>query len=176
MARKVKGERSSVKSANGRPLNGGLRIGDILVRMGVLSDVERDEILVAQHSHARPFGVLAEEMFGVSAASVERAWAAQFAHLAPRITAMDLVIPQSVMTAVTRRQAWQFRVLPLDFVDRELVVATTEECLPRAMRFMAWRVETPVSFVLAEPLDLGEALCRAHPMSGMRAGDVAMSK
>lgn len=171
---KSKVNRVSVQSASGRPLNGGLRIGDILVRMGVISEVERDEILVAQEARSRPFGVLAEEMYGVSAASVERAWAAQFAHLAPRVKAMEVSINDAVRNSVTRRQAWQFRVLPIDRVERELVVATTEECLPRAMRFMAWRVESPVSFVLSEPMDLGEALCRVHPMSGMRAEDVVM--
>lgn len=165
---------ASKAPASGKGAKQPLRIGDILVRMGVLSESQRDEVLEAQRVSPRPFGVLAEELFGVSQGAVERAWAKQYAELAPKVDPSGMEIPPQVSGQISRRQAWQFRVLPISFSGDELVVATTEECLPKAMRFMAWRAETPVSFVLADGPKLGEALCRVHPMGGMRPSDVML--
>lgn len=172
------GRKQSSGSGSNERSRGGpapLRIGDILVRTGVLSEGQRDAVLEAQRQGPRPFGVLAEEMFGVNPGSVERAWASQFADLAPKVDPSGMQISGEIAAAVTRRQAWQFRVLPIEFSGGELVVATTQECLPRAMRFMGWRTSSPVSFVLAGAQQLGEALCRVHPMGGMRASDVALA-
>ncbi len=175
----MSGDRRSVKragKAKGKGLrDGAMRMGDLLVHMGVMTEDQRDQVLEAQKQSPKPFGVLAEKMFGVSPSDVERAWARQFAQLAATIDPRALEVPAEVSAAINRRQAWQFRVLPLELRGTELVVATTEECLPRAMRFMGWRVDRPVSFVLAEPEQLGEALCTHHPMGGMRASDVRLA-
>lgn len=173
-----KSPKSANASASENPERGApsqpARIGDIMVRMGVLTAHQRDEVLEAQRLSPRPFGVLAEELFGVSPSAVERAWARQYAQMAPKVDPSAMSISDAVAGKVSRRQAWQFRVLPISFMDNELVVATTEECLPKAMRFMAWRTETPVSFVLADAPKLGEALCKVHPMGGMRPSDVML--
>ena len=66
--------------------------------------------------------------------------------------------------------------MPLYFSDAELVVATTEECLPRAMRFMAWRSPAEVSFVLSDASSLGVGLCRLYPMAGMSPDDVPLRR
>ncbi|MCG3124270.1 MAG: hypothetical protein GIKADHBN_02727 [Phycisphaerales bacterium] len=158
--------------ASGQPM----RIGDLLVRMGVLTPDQRDQVLEAQRSGSRPFGVLAEEMFGVSPGAVERAWASQFAQLAPRIDAATVQAEKAALESVSRRQAWQFRVLPVRFAGSELIVATTQECLPRAMRFMAWRASHEVSFVLSDEQSLGIGLCRLFPMAGMSPDDVPLSR
>lgn len=181
MAGSRKAAKSKVAAASGgdpepRSLrHGAMRLGDLLVKMSVLTKAQRDSVLEAQRQDHKPFGVLAEEMFGVSPSAVERAWAKQYAQLACIVDPRQLPVGEEAIAAVNRRQAWQFRVLPIEFSGDELVVATTEECLPRAMRFMAWRAEMPVSFVLSEPEALGEALCKHHPMAGMRAEDVRLA-
>ena len=52
-------------------------IGQILIEQGVLSEQQLFEIVEAQKSQRQPFGVLAERLFDVSPASIERAWAEQ---------------------------------------------------------------------------------------------------
>ena len=49
-----------------------LKLGDLLVQQGVLTVAQRDQVLEAQRLRRRPFGVLAEDLFGVSPA----AWSA----------------------------------------------------------------------------------------------------
>ncbi len=72
-----------------------------------------------------------------------------------------------VAELVTRRQAWQFRILPLRFEGRELLIATTQQHLRRALRFATNVIGIPVFFVMADPMDLGRALCDRFPLPGM---------
>lgn len=141
-----------------------VRLGDVLVRMGVLSEAQRDEVLAAQASSGRPFGVLAEELFSVAPRDVERAWAAQYAELSGRVSLADQRRDAAVLPLIERRQAWQFQILPLRFEGSELVVATTESALPRAMRFTGWALGEACSFVVVPVCQLEEHLASAYPM------------
>lgn len=143
-----------------------VRLGDVLVRMGVLSEQQRDEVLERQVSTGRPFGVLAEELFGISPRSIERAWAAQYADMVGRVDLAGEGCDESVREVLERRQAWQFQVLPLRCEGGDLVMAASEESLSRAMRFVAWAVGMPVSFVIADERQLQERLQEAYPMPG----------
>ena len=51
----------------------GIRIGQLLVEQGVLSDVQVQHILTVQKQSGRPFGDLAERLFGISPKCVEDA-------------------------------------------------------------------------------------------------------
>lgn len=143
-----------------------VRLGDVLVRLGILSESQRDEVVAAQSSSGRPFGVLAEELFGVSPQDVERAWAAQYAELAGRVSLPEQRQDPGVLPLIERRQAWQFQVLPLRFDGHELLVATTERALPRAMRFAGWALGASCSFLVARDEDFARHLARAYPMPG----------
>lgn len=146
-----------------------VQLGDLLVRHGVLTGDQRDAVLAAQRDRGGPFGVLAEEMFGVSPAAVERAWAEQYSHFCPHIDPRNYPVQARALEAVTRRQAWQFRVLPLQWQGEELIACTTQDSLPRALKFTGWRIGHCCQFVLADPLALGEALEKHCPMAGMEA-------
>lgn len=146
-----------------------LRLGDLLVRNGVLTTDQRDFILEQQREMGRPFGELAERLFGVSAADVEQAWAEQYAALSAPVDPRRYRPNAELLGRVTKRQAWQFEVLPLKHEGDELLLCTTQENLPRAMKFAGWRLGEAVSFVLASPKALGEALEKHYPMGGMTA-------
>lgn len=153
--------------------NGTLRLGDLLVLNGSLTSKQRDEVLEEQRLGGRPFGEIAEWMFGVSPAAVETAWAQQVSDLAPHIDPRSENIDPYALRQIGRRQAWQFSVLPVRFIGEELVVCTTQEELPRALKFVGWRMGTPCRVVIASPHALGEALERHYPMSGMTAATLA---
>ncbi len=144
-----------------------IRLGDLLVRKGVLTDAQRLCVLEYQHFTGRPFGEIAEKLYGVSPAAVEDAWAFQYSTIAPQVDARTEEVDPEALRLIDRRQAWQFRLLPLRYDGRELMVCTTPEHLVRAMKFAGWKLIDACYFVLAQPLSLGEALVRHYPIAGM---------
>ncbi len=146
-----------------------VRLGDLLVARGVLSEDQRQRILHAQQHNARPFGELAERLFGVDPSHIEQAWAAQYARLAEHIDPRVTIPSREALELIERRQAWQFRVLPMRIDGHELVVCTAEAFLARALRFVGWRISGPCSFVMTDPIALGDALSIWYPMAGLDA-------
>ena len=144
-----------------------LRLGRLLVDSGSLSEAQLVEALEQPRRPGEPLGVLAERLFGVDPAVVETAWARQYASMTRTIDPEVEVYDEHALELVTRRQAWQFRVLPVRFDPIGLMVATTRIHLHRALRFTTNVIGVPVFFVLAEPEALGAALCRHYPMPGM---------
>lgn len=144
-----------------------IRLGEVLVRRGLLSHEQVERIVDEQSRWHRPFGVLAEEMFGLSVDDVEQAWAEQYAHLTQNVDVRQHAPDPRALQMVDRRQAWQFRVLPLEFDGDELMVATTRDHLARSLRFVSRCLATPCYLVLTEAKMLGEALMQHFPMAGM---------
>jgi hypothetical protein len=144
-----------------------MRLGDLLVRHGVLDDEQRDDVLRQQRISARPFGLLAEEMFGVDPRAVERAWAAQYADYAEEVDPEAERPTADALRVIEPRQAWQFGVLPLRIEHDELVLATTEGQLARALRFAGWRLPFQCRFAVCEEERLARAIERHYPMAGM---------
>lgn len=113
-----------------------LRIGDLLVRQGVLTEQQVEDILTEQRAVGRPFGELAERLFGVSSRDVERAWAEQYAQITGEFNLHGVKFEAEALATVTPRQAWQFRLLPVRYSGDELTVCTTRDHLARALRFV----------------------------------------
>lgn len=143
------------------------RIGEWLVRLEAISREQLERALRQQESTGEPLGLVCERLFGVDPRTVERAWAAQYAELVadlePRLRSFD---PECVRL-VSRRQAWQFAVLPLRYERGELVVATIAGRLAQARRFMATIVPGAVVLLVTDPLNLARALSKHHPFPGM---------
>ncbi len=144
-----------------------LRLGHVLIEQGVLTERQVECILLRQGETGQPFGLLCEEMFHVPPETIERAWAMQYASLTRTIDPAREPMDSAALELITRRQAWQFRVLPIRFDGRELMLATTRTQLRRALRFANNVLGLPVYLVLADTRALGEALCRHYAMPGM---------
>ena len=144
-----------------------VRIGQLLLSSGVLSQSQVDEILETQRRTGRPFGLIGEELFDLDPGEVESAWAYQYARLTRHIDPDVEVFDAAALELVTRRQAWQFRSLPVRFDGAELMIATTERYLRRALGFATMVIGVPTFLVVAAPPPLGEALCRHYPLAGM---------
>ena len=149
-----------------------IRLGDVLVKRGLLSEAQRDSILDKQREVGRPFGELAEGMFGVHPDDVERAWAHQYAAMAPHIDPAATPPEASALRLISARQAWQFRVLPLCYQDNELVVCTTEAHLVRALKFAGWRLGEVCTFVITDDESMGQALDHHYPIAGLSPKDL----
>jgi len=147
-------------------------LGELLVKAGVLSPEQRDQVLETQRLRGGPFGAVAEELFNVSPNAVEKAWAEQYSLFAAHVDPRTYQVQARALDLLTRRQAWQFRILPLGFQGNDMLACTTQEGLVRALRFVGWRLGHSCQFVLAEPIQLGEALEKHYPLAGMTARNV----
>lgn len=149
-----------------------LRIGEVMVELGLLSNEQVGEILREQQVLHRPFGELAERLFGLTDKQVERAWAHQYARLTRHVDPRSEKLDPEALQHVDRRQAWQFRILPMRRDGREMMVCTILEHLPRALRFGMRHFKLPCYYVLTSPAALGAMLVQHYPMGGMTAESV----
>ncbi len=149
-----------------------LRLGELMVRRNVLTPEQVEVILLRQEEQGRPFGELAESLFGVDPTVVEGLWAEQYASQTPRIDPRREPITEDALRALTARQAWQFKLLPIRRDGEGLMICTTLDNLARAVRFVYRALGQPAYFVLTEPGALGEALTQRYPMPGMTPASV----
>lgn len=143
-----------------------LRIGELLVRRGLLTSEQCEEILAVQKRTHRPFGVLAEELFDIPPRALQECWAEQYEQVASRADPRYERIDRDVADLISRRQAWQFRMLPMRYEGDELVLCTTRAHLPRALSFAYRHIGPCCRFVLSDPEPLGEALQKHYPFRG----------
>jgi len=145
------------------------RIGERLVHMGVLTAEQLTAALERQEGTGQPLGLICEEMHGIDPRVVESAWADQYAELVadlePRLRTFD----PECQRLVSRRQAWQFAVLPLRYESGALVVATIAPRLTQARRFLSTVVPGGVVLLVTDPTSLSRALGRHYPFPGMDA-------
>jgi hypothetical protein len=142
----------------------GLQIGELLVEQGVLSPKQVQHILEIQQVSHRPFGDLAERLYGVSPEAVEDAWVNQYLRLAGVIDLEEQEIDVACLRIINRRQAWQFHVLPTQRTSQNLQVATDAEHLVRAVNFAARKIGEPVCFLIAERQQLRDFLMKHYPV------------
>ena len=150
-----------------------IRIGQVLVHQGILTNHQVDAILEAQGESARPFGLLAEELFDINPRDIENAWVHQYAEIAEHADLTTLAPTPEALAHIERRQAWQFAVLPLRLDANELVIATTTNTLARALRFISRCLTVPAYLVIAETDALGRALEQHYPMAALNGTSLA---
>ena len=143
-----------------------IRIGEILIEQGVLSEQQVFEILQAQRDSGTPFGVLAEHMFDVTVHSIEEAWIEQYQRFTGGMIDLEhQQVDQEALELINRRQAWQFEILPLRFEpDGELLMAASRNRLARAVTFVAAKLKPIVFFRVAESDHLRRFLKQHYPM------------
>jgi hypothetical protein len=148
-------------------INDCIRIGQILIEQGVLSEQQVFEIMEAQRQCGNvPFGVLAEQLFDVTIDSIERAWVEQYHQFTGHIDLEKCRIDVEALKVIHRRQAWQFEMLPLHFEQGgELLMAASRRRLARAVTFASNRLKPAVFFRIARSDQLRRFLKKYYPMS-----------
>lgn len=137
-------------------------MGQILVDRGILSETQRDQVLRAQRGTNRPFGELAEKMFDVSQKEIEAVWAEQYGEIAEWVNPAKLDIPEHVLCVLSGRQAAQFAMIPIRYAGRSLVLCTTKDRLPRALRFASSTFGAECTLALCEEAHLTAGLRRHY--------------
>lgn len=142
----------------------GIQIGQLLVEQGVLTDAQVKHILNVQKVSHRPFGDLAERLYGIDPRAVEDAWVEQYLRTAGTIDLDEVEVEKDCLRLLNRRQAWQFNTLPLNRQDDMLSMATSAESLVRSVNFSARAINEPVHFMIAERGQLREFLMKHYPV------------
>jgi len=142
----------------------GIQIGQLLVEQGVLTDEQVEHILKVQRVSQRPFGDLAERLYGINPRAVEDAWVEQYIRMVGVVNLDEIEVETDCLRLLNRRQAWQFHLLPLDRPTEGLQMATTAENLVRSVNFATRAVDEPVHFLIAERAQLREFLMKHYPV------------
>lgn len=142
----------------------GIQIGELLVEQGVLTRRQVEHILKVQKMSHRPFGDLAERLFGIDPKAVEDAWVEQYLRVAGVVDLEEQRIETECLRMLNRRQAWQFHMLPLNRDRETLSMATTPENLIRSVNFATRSLEEPVHFLIAERQQLRAFLMKHYPV------------
>ena len=147
------------------PDNKPIRIGEILVEQGVLTEQQVFEIVQAQKKLHLPFGVLAERMFEVTLESIENAWIEQYHRFTGTIDLSEQNFDDQALRLINRRQAWQFEIIPVGFEPTgELLMAASRRRLARAVTFATNRLDKVVYFRIAESDQIQAFLKEHYPM------------
>ncbi len=142
----------------------GIQIGELLVEQGVLTDKQVSHILKVQKVSHRPFGDLAERLYGINPRAVEDAWVEQYLRIVGVIDLEQAEVETECLRLLNRRQAWQFHLLPLNREDEGLQMATSAENLVRSVNFATRAIDEPVHFLIAERAQLREFLMKHYPV------------
>ena len=142
----------------------GIRIGELLVEQGTLTPGEIDQIIQVQRETHRPFGELAETLFGIDPKAIEDAWVQQYIRISGVIDLDEQRIDTDCLRKLNQRQAWQFHLLPLHHQDSELHAATSAEHLVRALNFASRGLDEPVYLLIAQRQQLRDFLMKHYPV------------
>lgn len=142
----------------------GIQIGQLLIEQGVLSDRQVEHILKIQKVSHRPFGDLAERLYGIDPKAIEDAWVEQYIRTVGVVDLEDQRIETDALRVINRRQAWQFHMLPMHREEDNLNLATSADSLVRAVNFSTRKIDEPVYFLVAERQQLREFLMKHYPV------------
>src|SRR3954463_2997242 len=142
----------------------GIPIGQLLVQQGVLTEEQVGHILKIQKVSHRPFGDLAERLYGINPKAIEDAWVEQYLRVTGTVDLDEQKVDEQCLRLLNRRQAWQFHVLPMNREEENLNIATSAEGLVRAVNFSAKKIDEPINFQIAERKQLREFLMKHYPV------------
>jgi hypothetical protein len=142
----------------------GIPIGQLLVEQGVLTADQVNHILKVQKASHRPFGDLAERLYGIDPQAIENAWVEQYIQTAGVVDLEQVRFDADCLRVVNRRQAWQFHLLPTSREGEHLNLATDADNLIRAVNFSSRRIDEAVYFLIAEREQLRDFLMKHYPV------------
>ena len=142
----------------------GIQIGQLLIEQGALTEAQVQHILKVQKISHRPFGDLAERLYGIDPNAIEDAWVEQYLRIAGTIDLDEQKVDAECLRLLNRRQAWQFHLLPMNRDEQHLNLATSAEQLVRAVNFSSRKLDEPVYFQIAERKQLREFLMKHYPV------------
>jgi hypothetical protein len=141
-----------------------LKLGELLIARGVMTPQQVAHVLDVQAVTTRPFGDLAERLFGVNPKLVAGAWVKQFVGRNPPRDVTRESVDLRWLRMLERRQAWQFRMMPMRREEGFLLVAVCARGLLKAVNFASRAFPLTPCFVVAQEGSLRDLLMRHYPV------------
>jgi len=143
------------------------QIGHILVDRGVMRIEHVAAVLERQKQDLRPFGKLAESMFGITVDEVAAALAEQFRHRCSWVNLAHQNLDPQCLIQLEPAQAWDHLLLPLRYENGELIFATALETLEMAIALLQRYVYQPFHLVLCEMRQLEQFIAERYDYEGI---------
>ncbi len=132
------------------------RIGDILKRLGHLSEAQLKQALAKQKETGNKLGRIVQELGFVTASQVIQALGEQFG--LPVAELGKTKVPAVVLEVVPRELAEQYNILPLEKENGRLKVALADPLDMPMIDDLRFRLNMEVDPVLADPDDIKQAI------------------
>ena len=151
-------------------MSGSMLFGECLGKVVRLSAHDVNEIMEHQAATRRKFGEIALSWGLCRPQHVWRAWWDQLSHQTPHVDLTKIGVDGQAISHLPARFAVQFRAVPVRCLGQQLVVATVEHMLARARAELPTILNRQIKFVIAEPLQLDEAIAAYYPATMRNAG------
>jgi Type II secretion system (T2SS), protein E, N-terminal domain len=137
--------------------------GKLLGRRVPLSHHDIHEILEEQSGSRRRFGQIALAWGLCEPQHIWATWAEQLTERTPRVDLARIGVDVQATLQVSRAVAAELGIVPVRAHPGGLVVAASERTIARAAERLAKGAGGRITFVLAEPSQIREALIRYYP-------------
>lgn len=139
------------------------RIGELLRRTVGISAHDVDEILHEQVSSRKRFGEIALSWGLCRPEHIWQAWSHQLRQRRQYVSLSEIGVDAQAVTHLPREIARQYHVVPIRFYEQRLIVAIAEPFLERARAELPGLLGRRIDFVLADALEVQQALDDYYP-------------
>lgn len=151
------------------------RFGELLGKFVQLSPHDVSEILEDQSSSRRRFGEIALALGFCKPQHVWRAWWSQLSGAPDRVNLDEVGIDAQCICLVPAQLAREFNVIPIRASGSQAVIAAAEGALMRAMEELPRRIKMQLKFVLADGVQIREAIETYYPSLRASERDAAVA-
>ena len=148
-------------------------IGTFLIERGTLTGKQVAQVLARQREEHRPFGQVAEDMFGVSVSDLAEALAEQLVSKCPWINLIEEQLDEQCLNMIEARDAWESLVLPMRYEGDELLCATTMETLPNAIELIQRAVAEPFRLAIVDIRLLEQFIAERYHFEGIEVDETS---
>lgn len=132
--------------------------GELLGRFVPLSSHDVAEILQEQSVSRHRFGEIALRWGLCRPDHIWRAWGVQLAQQPQQVDLAAIGIDTQAVAHLDAKLARAFHAIPVRALDDQLIVATTESGLPRALEHLPLLLNRQVQFVVADDAQIDAAI------------------
>ena len=146
-------------------------LAELMVDHGLLERATARELLQRAAREAGAFTARVAEHFDMEIDEVYEALADEIAARAPRVSLGTERLDAGAARLLPARAAWGPLLLPMRFEQGELICATSEDTLARAVAAAEAELNDPCRFVLASPDALMQFIAERYELEGIEISE-----
>ncbi|MEX0653342.1 MAG: hypothetical protein WD534_01240 [Phycisphaeraceae bacterium] len=147
------------------------QVGRLLVEQGVLTTTQLKQITQRHRLDRRPLWQHAAELTDLAESDIWEHCAAGLVRQCPHGDLFRERMDHSCLAMLSPRDAWENLILPLRVAEGELICATTEETLARALPLMLRVSPLPCRFLLVAVHPIEQFIAELYHYEGVEVED-----